>query len=98
MIMIRPLMIESPPKRVAMTRPRRVREKYSGGPNFRANSARGGATKVRPEDPDGPGDKRADGGYAQRGTGAPFPGHLVPVDAGYHRCRLSGDIDQDGSG
>ena len=72
MIMIRPLTIESPPRRVAMTRPRRVREKYSGGPNFRANSARGGATKVNPKTPMVPATNEPMAAIPSAGPARPF--------------------------
>ena len=40
--------MESPARKVSMMTPMIIREKYSGGPNCRATSARGGATSMRP--------------------------------------------------
>ena len=47
---------------------------------------------------DAPGDERADGGNAERHAGAPLLGHLMAVERGDHRCRLAGDVDEDGRG
>ena len=45
--------------------PKTISEKYSGGPNLSANRASGGA-RSQQEHADGPADKGAEGGYAQR--------------------------------
>ncbi len=70
--MINPFRIDPPPRSVAMSSPKRVSEKYSGGPNFRANSARGGATKVRPSTPMVPAMKEPMAAMPRAGPARPF--------------------------
>ncbi len=48
---IRPFKGDPPDRNTASKSPTNAREKYSGGPNFSENSARGGATKVSPITP-----------------------------------------------
>ena len=47
---------------------------------------------------DAPGEERAERGHAERGSGAPLPGHLVAVDAGDDRRRFAGHVGEDRSG
>ena len=81
-----------------MVRPRVIKEKYSGGPNFKPISARGGAISIRPEDADRAGNKGAEGGNPQGRAGPALAGHLIAVQAGDHRGGLPGNVHQDGSG
>ena len=46
------------------------------------------------DDAEGAGDERADRGDAERRPGAPLQRHLVAVDAGHHRGRFAGRVDQ----
>ncbi len=46
--MIKALGMEPPARKVRMINPRSIKLKYSGGPNFRAISARGGARNINP--------------------------------------------------
>jgi hypothetical protein len=45
---IRALGMDPPARKVRMIRPRSMRLKYSGGPNCRAASAKGGARNINP--------------------------------------------------
>ena len=80
------------------SRPRIIREKYSGGPNFRAISASGGATSIRPRTPIVPAIKEPKAAIPRAGAGPALAGHLVAVQAGDHRGGLPGDVHQDGGG
>ena len=74
-----------------------IREKYSGGPNFRATSARGGATSMRPTTLMVPADEGPHGRDAQGRARSSLAGHLVSVQTGHHRGGFAGDIEKDGS-
>jgi hypothetical protein len=45
------LMMDPLARKISIIIPRIIREKYSGGPKFKANFTKGGATKVSPTKP-----------------------------------------------
>ena len=67
-------------------------------PEFQGQGNQQGRQEHQTEDTEDSGDERTDGGNPQSGAGLAFPGHLVAVEAGHHRGRLTGNVDQDGSG
>ena len=48
---IKARIMEAEVRKVKMVRPRTIREKYSGGPNFKAKSTKGGAIRTSPTMP-----------------------------------------------
>ena len=74
-----------------------TREKYSGGPNFRAACARGEDQKHEGDDAECPPDKGAESRDAQGRTCPALSCHLVSVQTGDDRGCLSGDIHKDRS-
>ena len=95
---IKALGMDPPARKVRMINPRSIRLKYSGGPNCRAISARGGARNINPMMERVPAMKGPKGGNPQGRAGPSLAGHLVAVQAGNHRGGLSWDVNQDGSG
>ena len=75
-----------------------IREKYSGGPNLKCNAGQRRTTKVSAMTAIVPAIKEPKAAIPRAGPALPFLGHLMPVQAGDHRGRLTRDIHQDGSG
>ena len=90
--------IEAPVRKLRTTMPMHMREKYSGGPNFRAKLGQRGRHEDQADDAERPGDEGAEGGHAQGRAGPALARHLVAVQAGHDRGGLAGDVHQDGGG
>ena len=75
-----------------------MREKYSGGPNRRANFARVGARKIRKKMLTVPAMNDPKARDAQGRPGPSVARHPVTVQTGDHRGRLSGDVHEDRRG
>ena len=82
----------------AATRPSTISEKRSAGPNLKASSASGGAKVARIKRRDAAGEERAERRDRQRRSGAALSRHLIAVQAGDHRRRLAGQVDQNRRG
>ena len=69
-----------------------MREKYSGGPNFKATSARGGAMNISPTMLNVPAIN--DPTDSQGGSGPSPSCHLVSIEAGYNGGSLAGYVHE----
>ena len=95
-IIARALSAEPRASAIDTIRPSSTSEKYSAGPNFNAtlgqrwgrDGQRDGGDRTREEGPDR--------GGCQRRPGPALLGHLVTVERGDRRRRLTGQVDQDG--
>ena len=86
---------ERPARPLTRHSPRSISAKNSGGPNLSANLASGGATSTSAIVATVPPMNEPIAAIAERGAGAALLRHLVSVEAGDHRRRLAGHVDQD---
>ncbi len=97
-IIAMPLSTEPCASAVEVTRPSRIRAKYSADPNFSATAVSGTATDRDHEGREGAGDERADRRDRERLPGAPLPRHLVAVDRRHRGRHFARQVDQDRRG
>ena len=92
------LRIEPPDRRERSRMPAEGDREVFRGPELNGDVGEPARRQHDPDDPDGAGDERPDGGDREGGARPALPRHLVAVEQRDDRAGLAGDVDEDRRG